>query len=143
MIVLGRREFIVGACSIVWPIVAWAQGGLPKIGVLVPANPEPFWTALKMALRQHGYVEGENIRFELRSADGKSERLRPLADELVASKVDVIIANLTPAVTAARQATSEIPILMVGPADPVGTGLISSLADLAEISLGSQEQRLM
>ena len=79
-------------------------------------------------LREHGYIEGQNIQFEFRSADGKPNRLRELADELVRLKVDIIVAIATPAVTAARQATTEIPIVMAAAGDPVGTGLISSLA---------------
>src|SRR5438067_12621720 len=86
----------------------------------------------RLAFRQHlatlGYVEGKNIVIEERSAGGNPERLRELAREFAASKVDVIV---TPAVTAsraARQATSTIPIVMVHAGDPVGAGLIASLA---------------
>ena len=82
----------------------------------------------RQGLREHGYIEGQNIQFEFRSADGKPNLLRGLADELVRLKVDIIVASQTPAITAARQATSEIPIVMAPAADPVGTGLISSLA---------------
>jgi putative ABC transport system substrate-binding protein len=126
---LRRREFItlLGGAA-VWPMAARAQqANVPVIGALSPANPEPIWDALRAGLRNIGYVEGSNIRFELRSADGKLDLLRGLADELVRLKVDVIAAMQTPAVIAARQATTEIPIVMVA-GDPVGTGLISSLA---------------
>ena len=127
---IGRREFITllgGAAA--WPLAARAQQQkLPRIGVLLPANPEPFWSTFRQGLREHGYSEGQNIAFELRSADGKSDRLRALADELVRLKVDTLVASQTPAVTAARQATTEIPIVMAPAGDPVGTGLISSLA---------------
>src|SRR5262245_39534369 len=126
---IGRREFITllgGAAA--WPLAADAQAKRPRIGVLVPANPEPFWTEFRAGLSEHSYIEGKNIAFEFRSADGKPDRLRGLADELVRLKVDIIVASLTPAVTAARRATTEIPIIMAAAADPVATGLISSLA---------------
>jgi hypothetical protein len=71
---------------------------------------------------------GAKIQFEFRSADGEPTRLRELALELVRLKVDIIVASQTPAVTAARQATTEIPIVMASAGDPVATGLISSLA---------------
>ncbi len=128
---LSRRDFVtlIGGAAVAWPLAARAQQPkLPRIGVLVPANPEPFWSEFRAGLSQHGYIEGQSIAFELRSADGKPERLRGLADELVLLKVDIIVASLTPAVTAARHATTEIPIVMAWAGDPIGTGLISSLA---------------
>src|SRR5215471_12792205 len=107
-----RRDFIslLGGGT-AWPFSVLAQPKLPKIGVLVPANPEPFWSEFRAGLREHGYVEGQNVQFEFRSADGKPDRLRGLADELVRLKVDIIVASLTPAITAARHATTEIPIV--------------------------------
>ncbi len=126
---MKRRAFITllgGAAA--WPLAARGQQPkLPRIGILIPANPEPFWSALRQGLREHGYIEGQNIAFEFRSADGQPDRLRALADDLVRLKVDIIVARQTPAVIAARQATTEIPIVMTA-GDPVGTGLISSLA---------------
>src|SRR5262245_12605923 len=126
---MQRRDFIglLGAVA-AWPLAARAQAKRPKIGVLVPANPEPFWTEFRTGLAEHGHIEGKNVAFEFRSADGKPDRLRGLADELVRLKVDIIVASLTPAVTAARQATTDIPIIMAAAADPVATGHISSLA---------------
>jgi len=127
-----RREFIglLGGAAAAWPLEVRAQQQrkLPRIGVLVTVNPEPFWTEFRAGLREHGYIEAHNIAFEFRSADGKINRLRDLADELVRLKVDIIVASLTPAIIAARQATTEIPIVMAYAGDPVGTGLISSLA---------------
>jgi putative ABC transport system substrate-binding protein len=127
---MRRREFVTllgGAAA--WPVAAHAQQPkLPTIGILVPSNPEPFWSEFRAGLRTHGYIEGHNIQFEFRSADGKPDRLRALADELVRLKVDIIAARFTPAVTAARHATSDIPIVMAWAGDPIGTGLISSLA---------------
>jgi putative ABC transport system substrate-binding protein len=128
---MRRRDFItlLAGAAVAWPLpLAAQQSKLPRIGVLLTANPEPFWSVFREGVRVHGYVEGQNIQFELRSADGKPELLRPLAEELVRLKVDIIVASQTPAITAARQATSEIPIVMAPAGDPVATGLISSLA---------------
>jgi len=128
---MKRREFItlLASAASAWPMAAArGQPKLPKIGVLVPANPEPFWSEFRAGLREHGYSEGQNVVFEFRSADGNPNRLRDLADELVRLKVDVIVAHFTPSATAARQATTEIPIVMAPAGDPIGTGLISSLA---------------
>jgi putative ABC transport system substrate-binding protein len=128
---MRRRGFIrlIGGAVAAWPIVAHAQRTvLPRIGVLVPASPEPFWSEFRAGLRERGFVEGQNIALELRSGQGKLDRLRDLADELVRLKIEIIVAHQTPAVIAARHATSEIPIVMGGVGDPVGTGLISSLA---------------
>ncbi len=79
-------------------------------------------------LREHGYVDGQNIQIEFRSADGKSNLLPDLAAELVRLNVDMIVAVQTPCVQAAKRATKEIPIVMAPAADPLGTGLVDSLA---------------
>jgi putative tryptophan/tyrosine transport system substrate-binding protein len=127
---MRRRDFILLAgMAIACPLpLAAQQPKVPRIGVLIPSNPEPFWSEFRAGLREHGYIEGQNIQFEFRSADGEPTRLRELALELVRLKVDIIVASQTPAVTAARQATTEIPVVMAPAGDPVGTGLISSLA---------------
>jgi|SRR6516162_1630898 putative ABC transport system substrate-binding protein len=126
---MRRREFIAALGVAAWPLAVRAQRfDSPKVGVLVTVDLEPFWSEFRAGLRKRGYVEGQNIVFEFRSADGKPERLRGLADELVHLKADIIVACQTPAVVAARQATSDIPIVMAPAGDPVGTGLISSLA---------------
>ena len=115
-----------------WPLGATAQPAklpkVPRIGVLVPANPEPFWSVFRQGLREHGYIKGQTIQFEFRSADRKADLLPGLARELVGLKVDIIVVWQTPAAFAARQATTEIPIVMASVADPVATGLIASLA---------------
>lgn len=80
------------------------------------------------ALRDRGYVEGRNAQFVVRSAQGDATRLPELAKDLVASKVDIIVASLTPSAMAAKNATRDIPIVMAPVGDPVGTGLIASLA---------------
>jgi putative ABC transport system substrate-binding protein len=128
---MKRREFItlLGGAAATWSLAAPAQQSeRPRIGVLVTSDPEPFWSLFREGLRASGYIEGRNIQFEFRSANRKPDLLGLLADELVRRKVNIIVASLTPAVIAARQATSEIPIVMVPAGDPVRTGLISSLA---------------
>jgi len=98
------------------------------IGILNFENPEPFRTMLRDSLRDLGYTEGENLRLEFRSAEGNRDRLPDLAAELVGLKVDVLVAYPTPAVVASKQATREIPIVMLAAGDPLGTGLVASLA---------------
>jgi putative tryptophan/tyrosine transport system substrate-binding protein len=128
---IKRRQFISllgGAAG--WPLAVRAQQQreqMWRIGILLSFGLEPFLGDFRKGLREYGYVEGQNISFELRPADDKLDLLRALADELVRLKVDIIVAAATPAVTAARQATTEIPIVMSA-GDPVATGLISSLA---------------
>jgi putative tryptophan/tyrosine transport system substrate-binding protein len=109
------------------------QSKTPRIGVLwVNSIGDPrllqFRSTFLQRLSALGYVEGKNIVIEERSAEGHAERLSELARELVASKVDVIVAPSVTASSAARQATSTIPIVMVHAGDPVGAGLIASLA---------------
>ncbi len=129
---MRRREFIAlgGWAAITWPhaVVAQRPGRQPVIGYLIPGNPEPSFGYFKEGLQKLGYLEGKNIRIEFRSAEGKADRLAGLAEELVRLKVDVLVASQTPAVTAAKQATGQIPIVMAAAGDPVGTGLIASLA---------------
>ena len=107
-----------------------APAKIPKIGVLIVAKPdqEPALREFRAALRNLGYFEGHNIFIEVRSAEGKLDRLPELAARLVRNKVDIIAAWMTPAVVAAKDATAEIPIVMLGAGDPVGTGLVASLA---------------
>jgi putative ABC transport system substrate-binding protein len=103
---------------------------MPRIGVLVAGNPnpEPFWRIFREGLRDLGYIEGQNILFEFRSAEGKANLIPNLATELVHLKVDIIVTWYTQAAQAAKQATNEIPIVMADAGDPVGTGLVASLA---------------
>ena len=93
-------------------------------------NPDParFLREFRAKLRELGYVEGSNIRIEVRNADGEAARLAPLARELVALGVDVLVPYQTPAVTAAKAATDTIPIVMASVGDPVGAGLRQSLS---------------
>ena len=127
---MKRREFIalLGGAAVAWPTAARAQQSrVPRIGVLLVDGPEPMGP-YRQALRDLGYVEGKNIQIEVRSAEGKANRLSELAAEFVRSKVDVIVACQTQAATAAKNATREIPIVMAPAGDPVGTGLVASLA---------------
>jgi putative ABC transport system substrate-binding protein len=101
---------------------------VPRIGVLLVGNREPFWSLFRDGLRDLGYIEGQNITFEFRSGQGKLQALPDLAAALVRLKVDIIVASETPAVQAAKLATKEIPIIMAPSGDPVGTGLVASLA---------------
>jgi putative tryptophan/tyrosine transport system substrate-binding protein len=130
---MKRREFItlLGGAAAAWPLVIRAQQSkIPTIGMLVLGSPEPtsFLNAFRQGLQKLGYIDGQNIRLEIRSAEGKASQLPETAAGLVRLKVDIIVAWQTPAVTAAKQATNDIPIVMAGAGDPVGTGLIASLS---------------
>src|SRR6476620_11803918 len=130
-VTIGRRELVAALGSVAtWPLAARAQQPkVPTIGALVIGNisPEQFWRELRQGLRDLGYVEGQNIRFEFRSAKGHLDRLPELAAELVRLKVDIIVTWFTPTALAAKQATREIPIVMAETGDPIGTGLVASL----------------
>jgi ABC-type uncharacterized transport system substrate-binding protein len=84
--------------------------------------------AFRQGLQQSGYVEGKDILVEWRYADGKRDRLRELADELVRMKVDVIVTASTPSIRAVQQATKTVPIVMANVGDPVAQGFVASLA---------------
>jgi ABC-type uncharacterized transport system substrate-binding protein len=110
-----------------------AAGKVYRIGILgnIPlTNPEGarLWGAFIQGLRDLGYVEGQNITIEYRFSEGQYERLPDLAADLVRLKVDVIVAPATQNVLVAKQATRTIPIVMTGAGDPVGNGLVASLA---------------
>jgi putative ABC transport system substrate-binding protein len=130
---MKRREFIAlaGGAAAAWPLAARAQQTrLPTIGVLLTGNPyaRVFLEGFRQSLRESGYIDGQNIRLEVRSAEGKAELLPKMAAELVRLKVDVIVTSLTPTAQAAKQATGDIPIVMAPAGDPVATGLVASLA---------------
>jgi len=107
---------------------------IPRVGILFfgfpasPSEPAPLGRAFVEGLRNLGWVEGRNVMFEWRYAEGKTDRYPALAAELVALKVDVIVASSTPAAVAVKQATNTIPVVMVAVSDPVGSGLVGSLA---------------
>ena len=129
---MKRRKFLelLGGASMAWPLTAVAQSRKPAtLGILVARNPDPtqLIKGIKDGLRDLGYVEGTDIVFELRIGGADAGDLVPLAAELVARKVDILFAYPTPAATAIKQATKSIPIVILS-ADPVGTGLVESLA---------------
>jgi ABC-type uncharacterized transport system substrate-binding protein len=115
------------------PLAAEAQpaGRLPKIGYLAPSSPTanaPWFDAFRQGLRQHGYVEGHNISIESRFAEGRYERLPVLVAELVDLHVDVFVVSVNRAAVAVQQATTATPIVMAVAEEPVGVGLVGSLA---------------
>ena len=142
---MKRRQFItiLGGAAVGWPVAANAQQAakVPRIGWLInraaslnhpleelPYAPGPLEESFLQGLRDLGYVEGRNVVIERRNAEGKIERLPALAAELVPIKVDVILTGNTPPALALKQATKTIPIVFTGAADPVGSGLVTSLA---------------
>ena len=132
---MKRREFItlLGGAAAAWPLAARAQqpGMLPTIGYLgsaTPATQGQLVAAFVQRLRELGWIEGRTIAIEYRWAEGRAERAAEIAAELVRRKVDVIATSGTAVVVAAMQATSVIPIVFAAAGDPVGTGLIASLA---------------
>jgi len=128
---MRRRAFIASivAASLV-PGTARAQPRrMPRLGILLAGNREPFRTLFWDGMGELGYLDGKNIEAQLRSAEGKLDRLPAMAAELVQLGVDIIIASETPAVAAAKRQTGEIPIVMAPSGDPVGSGLVASLAN--------------
>ncbi|MGB8576356.1 MAG: ABC transporter substrate-binding protein, partial [Pseudolabrys sp.] len=129
---MQRRKFItlLGSAAAAWPLAARAQKSkAPRIGALYIgiADEQSFKHELREGLRELGYMEGQNIAFEFRSAEGKLDRLPELAADLVRLNVDVIVALYVPCALAAKQATREIPIVAIA-GDPVETGIVPSLA---------------
>lgn len=125
-IVVALLAILIGASG--HPIAAQQLEKVRRIGSLSPAaQPSAREETVKQGLRDLGWIEGQNVRIEYRRAAGL-DRLPALAEELVRLKVDLIVAWGTPAVQAAKNATRTIPIVMGPTADPVGTGLIASLA---------------
>src|SRR5262245_1606755 len=114
---------------LVAPRAAGAQprGTVPRIGY-VGDTPGPYVDAFRQGLRERGYIEGETIAIEYRWAEGRHERLPDLVAELVQLKVDVLVPVGTQPSRAAKQVTSTIPIVMAQVGDPVGSGLVASLA---------------
>src|SRR5215218_9156223 len=133
---MRRRDLLSGAIVGVAlaPVLAHAQQKpMPVIGYLsgdsAPSSPNPpVLGAFRQGLREAGYVEGQNLAIEYRWAETHYDRLPALAADLVGRKVDVIMANSPPSALAAKSATSTIPIIFRGGADPVRDGLVASLA---------------
>ena len=133
---MRRREFIGlvgGAAAAGWPTAARAQQSRAKvwrIGILFPGSPSGHtdnMTAFTQGLHDLGDIDGKNINFEHRFADGALGRLPAMASELVRANVDVILAESSYAVAAARQATTKIPIVMTGVGNPVGSGFVNTI----------------
>src|SRR5712671_4459040 len=131
---MKRREFItgLGGAAASWPLVARAQSGVKphRVGflALVPGEDTTLMKAFLERLHELGYSEGTNLIFEYRSAEGRPERLVPLAMELVQAKPDVLVAGFgTLAAKAAKAATTTIPVIFTTVGDPLGAGIIANL----------------
>jgi putative ABC transport system substrate-binding protein len=137
-LVTRRREFVTLLCGaavgpLVWPLSARAQqrNKVPTIGFLGSTTPtvwSAFVAAFLQRLRELGWIDGRNIAIEYRWAEGRDDRYDEFAAEFVRLKVDVIVTAGTAAVIAVKKATSTIPIVFAAAGDPVGTGLVASLA---------------
>ncbi|MGB5184887.1 MAG: ABC transporter substrate-binding protein [Xanthobacteraceae bacterium] len=131
---MRRRDFIKGIAgsAVVWPRTASAQQRtLPTIGFLGASNPtgaSRWVAAFVQGLRELGWTEGRNIVIEYRWAEGRTERMSEIAAGFVTSKVNIIVTYGTQASLAAKQATTVVPIVFALPGDPVGSGLVASLA---------------
>src|SRR5438874_10989053 len=130
---MRRREFmLLAGAAATWPLAALAQqpsGRVFRIGILGATSPGPaqvMLNAFRDGMRERGYVEGQNLVIEYRAPGAASEQ--DVAADLMRGGYDVILAWTTPSVIAARRATSTIPIVFVGVADPVGLGLVARLA---------------
>jgi putative ABC transport system substrate-binding protein len=128
---IERRKFLatLGAAA-AWPLATHAQqaGKIHKVGYLSPSLPSVYSPLLFDNLRELGWIEGKNVTFEYRFAENRLERLPELAAELVRLNVDVIVGVGTLGPLAAKRATTTIPIVMLSAGDPLGTGLVDSLA---------------
>ena len=130
---LKRREFItlIGGATVGWPLVVRAQDKLPTIGFLgsgTPSSQKEQLTAFVQRLGELGWTEGRNVTTAYRWAEGRAERYAEIAEEFVQLKVDVIVASGGTSVIAAKRATSAIPIVFPVVNDPLGSGLVASLA---------------
>ena len=135
---MRRREFItlLGASAAAWPLAARAQVAdrIRRIGVLIVGFAEDDreirarLAAFREALEKHGWSEGKNVRIDARFAASSTDKVHAIAKELVALPADVIIAHTTPAAVALRRETRAIPIVFIAVADPIGAGLVDTLA---------------
>jgi putative tryptophan/tyrosine transport system substrate-binding protein len=133
---MRRRDFItlIGGAAIAWPLVAWAQQAdrTRRVGVLMGyAETDPEAKALlaefTRAVSELGWIEGRNLRMDVRWAPGNTDLMRKFAKELVSLQPDVILTNSTPVTAALKRETSTIPIVFAVAADPVGSGFVASL----------------
>jgi len=131
---MKRREFItlLGTAAAGWPLAARArQSAMPVIGLMgagSAAAQSHLTSAFLQRLRELGWTEGRELRIEYRWAEGRPQRFAEIAAEFVRLKVDLILTHNTPPTLAAKQATSVIPIVFATAGDPVGTGIVASLA---------------
>ena len=133
---MRRRDFItlLGGAA-VWPFAASAQQAQQSLtpirvaflGAEFQSTNQHFFDAFRQGMREHGYVEGQNVTLVERWAEGRSERFPELIDELISLKANVILAVSVPAALAAKNRTTTIPIVFIA-SDPLGSGLVSSLA---------------
>src|SRR5262249_10847667 len=126
-----RRQFLslLAGAATARPLAVLAQQApLRRIGVLAQDLQPGLMDTFRSELQKLGYVEGTNVHTELRNAEGRNDLLPAQAEELLALKVDVIVAINTPAAQVAKKATQTIPIVMMRVADPVKSGLVESLA---------------
>lgn len=135
---IDRRAFVLGTglamLGIAAPLRAQAPTRIWRVGFIgsAPASANPqqahLWSVFLQAMHERGYVEGKNFALERRYHEGRTERFPQLVAELVDANVDVLVVGSAPGVRAAMKATSTIPIVMIGASDPVGAGLVASLA---------------
>jgi putative ABC transport system substrate-binding protein len=131
---MRRRDFIAiaGAGGMVWPVSALAQkrDKVSVVGVLSPFNDSEstLLTDVRNGLRDHGYMEGQNLKIEYRSAEGHTEQLRSLALDLINANVDIIVTSSAPAIQIVRAATSKIPVVFARVGDALDQGIVQSLA---------------
>src|SRR5262249_38563165 len=136
-VTIGRRELLaaLGGAVAAWPLAARAQqpaSTVRHIGFLLPGGARTTAVrgqleAFRQGLKEYGWVEGQNIIVEYRFAEGKEDALPAIAAELARLRLDVIVAESTPAIQAAKTVTQTVPIVMATSADPVGTGLVANL----------------
>ena len=133
---MRRRDFItlLGGAAAAWPLAARAQkthglitSPVAFLGAESASTNQHFFDAFRQGMREHGYVDGQNITFVERWAEGRSERFPEIIEELISLKADVILALSLPAALAAKSATTTVPIVLIA-SDPLGSGLVSSLA---------------
>jgi putative ABC transport system substrate-binding protein len=134
---MKRRSFItlLGGAAATWPLPAWAQqtpgpitsARIAFLGAESASTNQHFSDAFRQGMREHGYVDGQNITLVQRWAEGRSERFPELIEELISLKANVILAVSVPAAIAAKTATTAIPIVFIA-SDPLGSGLVRSLA---------------